>query len=396
MNEEQDQQRANGAAPDAGPVPLTGLRVVELGGIGPGPFCAMLLADAGADVIRVERPSDVAGRPDPVLHRGRRSAAIDLKHPEGVGAVLDLVADADVLLEGFRPGVAERLGVGPGPCLDRNPRLVYGRMTGFGQDGPLAPRAGHDINYIALSGALGAIGPAAGPPVLPLNLLGDFGGGGALLAFGVLCAVVQARATGKGQVVDAAMVDGSAQLLAMIYSRLHQGRWTDRRGVNYLDGTAPFYGVYRCRDGEYVAIGAIEAPFFATLLGRLGLAADADFTQQWDRSRWPVMRQRLAEVFAARTRDDWAAVFADADACVTPVLSLVEAPHHPHNAARGTFLTDGTGVLQPAPAPRFGSSTPRRHARPAPLPGEHTAQVLAETGRNPEQIKKLFDAEVVR
>ncbi|MGP4011772.1 CaiB/BaiF CoA transferase family protein [Streptomyces sp. 4N124] len=396
MNDEQDQERANGAVPDAAPGPLTGLRVVELGGIGPGPFCAMLLADAGADVIRVERPSDVVGKPDPVLHRGRRSAAIDLKHPEGVGAVLDLVADADVLLEGFRPGVAERLGVGPGPCLERNPRLVYGRMTGFGQDGPLAPRAGHDINYIALSGALGAIGPTDGPPVLPLNLLGDFGGGGALLAFGVLCAVVQARATGKGQVVDAAMVDGSAQLLAMIYGRLHQGRWTDHRGVNYLDGTAPFYGVYRCRDGEYVAVGAIEAPFFATLLERLGLVADADFTQQWDRSRWPVMRQRLAEVFAARTRDDWAAVFADADACVTPVLSLVEAPRHPHNAARGTFLTDGTGVLQPAPAPRFGSSTPRRHPRPAPLPGEHTAQVLAETGRNPEQIKKLFDAEVVR
>ncbi|MFD0441452.1 CaiB/BaiF CoA transferase family protein [Streptomyces indonesiensis] len=304
-------------------------------------------------------------------------AAIDLKHPEGVGAVLDLVADADVLLEGFRPGVAERLGVGPGPCLARNPRLVYGRMTGFGQDGPLAPRAGHDINYIALSGALGTIGPADGPPVLPLNLLGDFGGGGALLAFGVLCVVLQARATGKGQVVDAAMVDGSAQLLAMIYSRLHQGRWTDRRGVNYLDGTAPFYGVYRCRDGQYVAVGAIEAPFFAALLERLGLAADADFVHQWDRSRWPVMRRRLAEVFAARTRDDWAAVFADADACVTPccpcgrhraiLTTLHAAPSSPTTRESsspprppGSAPPSLAGPPGPPPARRAHSAGPRR------------------------------------
>jgi alpha-methylacyl-CoA racemase len=299
-----------------------------------------------------------------------------------------------VLLEGFRPGVAERLGLGPSECLGRNPRLAYGRMTGFGQAGQLAQRAGHDINYIALSGALAAVGRAGEPPTPPLNLVGDFGGGGMLLALGVISAALAASSSGRGQVVDAAMVDGSALLLGMIYARLGQGRWVDERGSNLLDTGAPFYDVYRCADGEYVAVGALEPAFYATLVGTLRLSADPDFAEQHDRTRWPAMRARLAEVFATRSRDAWAEQFDGVDACVTPVLSLAEAPGHRYNVDRSVFLELG-GVVQPAPAPRF-DGTPNRQPRPAEPAGRHTRQVLAEAGRSAAEIEKLFATEVVR
>jgi alpha-methylacyl-CoA racemase len=358
--------------------PLTGLRVVELAGIGPAPFCAMLLADLGADVVRVDRPGPgggVGGDPkDDLLNRGKRSIAVDLKHESGPEVVLRLAAKADVLLEGFRPGVAERLGIGPDACLARNPRLVYGRMTGWGQEGPRAPTAGHDIAYIALTGTLHAIGRAGGPPQVPLNLLGDFAGGSLYLAVGVLAALREADRTGAGQVVDAAIVDGAAHLATMAFSALAAGSWRDERGVNLLDTGAPFYDVYETSDGGHVAIGPLERRFYAELIRLLELEGTAP--GQFDVARWPELRRVLAERFATRTRDEWAAVFAGSDACVAPVLSLREAPSDPHLAARGTFV-EHHGVVQPAPAPRF-SASPAHLTTPPALPGEHTKDVLTD------------------
>ena len=335
--------------------PLAGLRVVELAGIGPGPHAAMILGDLGADVVRVDRPSgglqlgsdDV---PDPTL-RGRRTVAADLKDPAGRDTVLRLVEHADVLMEGYRPGVTERLGVGPDDCHARNPRLVYARMTGWGQDGPLATRAGHDINYISLTGALHAIGRPGERPVPPLNLVGDFGGGSMLLVVGILSALWETQRSGQGQVVDAAMVDGSSVLVQMVWGLLAHGGWQDERGVNMLDGHAPFYDTYTCSDGRHVAVGAIEPQFYAQLLQGLGLDA-AELPQQFDREHWDATSKRFAEVFATRTRDEWADVFAGTDACVTPVLAFAEVAEHPHLTARSTIVTQD-GVDQAAPAPRF-------------------------------------------
>ena len=360
--------------------PLSGLRVVELAGIGPAPFAGMILADLGAEVVRIDRPGGSellagAGRFD-LLGRGKKSVLLDLKRPGDVETALALIGRADVLIEGYRPGVAERLGVGPRECLARNPALVYGRMTGWGQDGPLAELAGHDIAYIALTGALHAIGAANGPPQIPLNLLGDFGGGGAYLVIGVLAALWAVRGGAPGQVVDAAIVDGTAHLLAFVHGLLASGAWTDERGVNLLDGGAPFYSVYATSDGRYMAVGALEAKFYAELLDRLGL--DEDPARQHDRDGWPALRERIAAAFATRTQAQWSEIFARSDACVAPVLSLREAPGHPHLKARGTFVIRD-GVLQPAPAPRF-SATPAALGTPPPLPGEHTGEILLAWG----------------
>jgi alpha-methylacyl-CoA racemase len=372
--------------------PLRGVRVVELAGIGPGPFCAMLLADLGAEVLRVERPA--AGPPawPSLFARGRRSVAVDLKHKEGPGVVLDLVGRADALVEGFRPGVAERLGIGPAACLARNPRLVYGRVTGWGQAGPLAQAAGHDIDYVALAGALHPVGPAGGPPVPPLNLVGDFGGGGMLLALGVVAAVLEAGRSGRGQVVDAAMVDGAALLTTQLHELLAAGLWNDRRGVNLLDGGAPFYSVYETADGRHLAVGALEPGFYAELLERVGLDG-ADLPDQLDRDGWPALRERLAALFRTRTRDQWCRLLEGTDACVAPVLSLTEAPAHPHNRARSTFVEVG-GVVQPAPAPRF-SRTPCAHPEP-PAGPDHPEQTLAAWGLPSEAVARLRSAGAIR
>jgi alpha-methylacyl-CoA racemase len=366
--------------------PLAGVRVVELAGIGPGPFCAMLLADLGAEVLRVDRPA--AARPGwpTVLARGRRSVAVDLKHPDGAGVVLDLVASADALVEGFRPGVAERLGIGPDACLARNPRLVYGRVTGWGQQGPWRLAAGHDIDYVALAGALHPVGQAGGPPVPPLNLVGDFGGGGMLLALGVVAALLETGRSGAGQVVDAAMVDGAALLTTQFHELLAAGLWREERGANLLDGGAPFYGVYQTADGRHLAVGALEPQFYAELLRRLGLDA-GDLPDQLDREGWPLLRERLAALFRTRTREEWCELLAGTDACVAPVLGFGEAPAHPHNRARGTFVDVG-GVVQPAPAPRF-SRTPCDPPSPAARPGEHTDQALTDWGIPPDQVTRL-------
>ena len=362
------------------PGPLRGLRVVELGGIGPGPHAAMLLADLGADVARIERPAgglQVVAPENDWMRRNRRSIDADLKTPDGLALARQLIDRADVLIEGFRPGVTERLGIGPDECLERNPRLVYGRMTGWGQDGPLAQQAGHDINYLSLTGALHAIGPAEGRPVPPLNLVGDFGGGSVYLVMGILAALWEREASGRGQVVDAAIVDGVVSLSQGLWSSFASGGWTDRRESNLLDGGSPFYGTYACSDGRYVAVGAIEPQFYSLLLAGLGLA-DAKLPGQWDRASWPGMRERVAEIFARRSRDEWAEVFAGTDACVTPVLSLDEAPHHPHLAGRATLTSFG-GVTQAAPAPRF-SRTATAEPSPPSAPGTDTAQVLADWG----------------
>ncbi|KKD06383.1 carnitine dehydratase [Streptomyces sp. WM6386] len=353
--------------------------------MGPGPFAGMLLADLGAEVVRVDRPGradepDAGGSAD-VLNRGKRSVVLDLKQRESAAALLQLVESADVLIEGFRPGVTERLGIGPHDCLARNPRLVYGRMTGWGQDGPLAAAAGHDITYIALTGALGAIGDADGPPQVPLNLVGDFGGGGCYLVIGVLAALHAAARTGRGQVVDAAIVDGTAHLLASTFAKLARDEWTDERGVNRFDGGWPFYAVYETRDGRHVAVGALERKFYRSLVDLLGLDVDPD--RQHDRSHWPELRQALVKRFAERTRDEWAELFEGTDACVAPVLSLTEAAAHPHLATRGSlFVRDG--VVQPAAAPRF-SATPSRPGRAAPAVGADTRAVFRDWGvRFPE------------
>lgn len=366
--------------------PLHGVRVVELGGIGPAPFAAMMLADLGADVVRVHRVGETA-EPNAALDRGRRSIAVQLKDPRGVDVVRELAAGADALIEGFRPGVLERLGLGPRELHAANPALVIGRMTGYGQDGPFAPRAGHDINYIALSGALAAIGPAGHRPTPPINLVADFGGGGMPLALGVVSAVLSARATGRGQVVDAAMVEGAASLMAMIYGFHGRGQWSVRRGENLFDSGAPWYDTYACADGRYVAVGALEPQFFAVLLERLGLRERIDADRQLDRDTWPHQRAEFEAAFAAHPRAHWESVFADVDACVTPVLDMDEAPAHPHNAARGAFVTLD-GVTQPAPAPRF-SGTPNAAPAPAPAVGAHTDELLADLGRDADQIAQL-------
>jgi alpha-methylacyl-CoA racemase len=360
---------------------LTGLKVVELAGIGPGPHAAMVFADLGADVVRVERPSGnlKLGSGRDHLLRGRRSVAADLKSPAGRETVLRLAERADVLLEGLRPGVTERLGVGPDDCAARNPRLVYARMTGWGQDGPMAPRAGHDINYISLTGALHAIGPAE-RPAAPLNLVGDFGGGSMLLVVGVLAALWERERSGQGQVVDAAMVDGASLLVQMVWSFLGQGGWRDEREANLLDGGAPFYGTYACADGGWVAVGALEPQFYAELLRGLGLDGE-DLPAQLDRSGWPTLRARFAAEFASKPRDEWAAVFAGMDACVTPVLSFAEVPGHPHIRARDTVI-DVNGAPQAAPAPRF-SRTPAGSPGALPVPGADTDAVLADWGVEP-------------
>lgn len=374
--------------------PLSGMRVVEMAGLGPAPFAGMLLSDMGADVIRIDRKPDSRGdafdrvKAANFVDRGRRSIALDLKRPEGVAAALELIGQSDALIEGFRPGVMERLGLGPEACLALNPRLVFGRVTGWGQEGPLAQTAGHDINYIALTGALHAIGTRQAP-IPPLNLLGDFGGGAMSLAFGVVCARWEARNSGRGQIVDAAMTDGVSLLMAMIHGFKANGRWTDRREANLLDGGAPFYGVYRCADGKFVAVGALEPQFHDALLRGLGLDPQA-FARRWDPSVWPDLRARLEAAFAARPRDEWAELFAQTDACVTPVLDLDEAPAHPHNLARATFAP-GEGGPQPAPAPRF-SRTPGRIARPAVTPGLHGEEILRERGFSPERIESLRNA----
>ena len=360
------------------PGPLHGLKIVEMVGIGPTPFCAMVLADLGADVLRIERPRAPGGRGVPhvipddptrdVMARNRSTLTLDLKRPGAIDDLLAILARADGLIEGFRPGTMQRLGLGPDACHAVNPRLIYGRMTGWGQDGPLAQAAGHDINYIALSGALHAVGTRDGKPVVPLNYVGDFGGGGMLLAVGVLAALLEARASGRGQVVDAAMTDGSALLSAMMYGFRANGWWNDRCGTNMLDGGAHFYDTYACADGKFVAIGAIEPQFYATMRERCGLD-DAFLDAQMDPDGWPRAKERVAAMFATRTRDDWCALLEGSEACFAPVLDWDEAPRHPHNVARGTFV-EVDGVVQPAPAPRFSrtaAATPRRRAElPSP------------------------------
>ena len=357
--------------------PLTGVRVVELAGIGPGPFAAMLLADLGADVVRVDRPGGPGLAIDPaydVTNRNKRSVIVDLKSPEGPARVRDLAARADILIEGYRPGVAERLGVGPEDCRARNPRLVYGRMTCWGQDGPLAPRAGHDIAYIALTGTLGMIGAPDTPPPAPANLLGDYAGGSLYLVVGVLAALNHARATGTGQVVDAAIVDGAAHLSAMIHGMVAAGGWQDRRAANLLDGGCPYYGTYETADGKYMAVGALEPQFYDRFLELLGVEGFGDARKDW--ARWGELREAVTARFKSRTRDEWTAVFEGSDACVAPVLTLREAPHHPHLAARGTF-TDHGGITQPAPAPRFSATPTAVRSGPA-RPGADTEDVARD------------------
>lgn len=373
--------------------PLDGMRVIEFGGIGPAPFCGMLLSDLGADVVRIDRKGvkaglGVGGSPFAITERGRRSIALDLKKPEAIEICLDLVERADALIEGYRPGVMERLGLGPIPALARNPKLVYGRMTGWGQTGPNAQRAGHDINFIAISGALAAIG-TNDQPMAPLNLVGDFGGGALYLAFGLLAGIVQARQTGTGQVIDCAMSDGAASLMALFYSYQAAGRWGGGRRENLLDGGAPFYDTYRCADGKWVAVGALEPQFYAILRERAGLG-DPVFDAQMDKPRWPDQKALIAEAIAARSQAEWCALFDGTDACVTPVMDMAAAPLHPHNVARGTFV-ELDGIVQPTPAPRF-SVTPGAIQGPPPLPGAHNDAVLRDWGIDAKRIEQLRSA----
>jgi alpha-methylacyl-CoA racemase len=378
--------------------PLEGIRIVELAGLGPAPFAGMMLADAGADIIRIDRYDRATYPPiaEPhvdLMNRGRRSVAVDLKHPEGVALVVRLVEDAAGLMEGFRPGVAERLGLGPDVCLAHNPKLVYGRMTGWGQDGPMANTAGHDIDYISLAGALEPMGRAGERPFPPLNLVGDFGGGGMLLAFGMLAAIISAERTGVGQVVDAAMVDGAASLMTMTYTLRASGMWNDVRGTNLLDTGAHFYEVYETSDGGYIGVGAIEPQFYAELIRLMGLA-NMDMPGQNDRPQWPAMKERFARVFATKTRQEWEEIFAGSDACAAPVLSPAEAPDHPHNRVRGTF-TEVAGVVQPSPSPRF-SATPGSIRRPPPNPGQHGDEALGDWGVDEADIAGLRKSGAIR
>src|SRR5579863_460058 len=371
--------------------PLTGYKVIELAGIGPAPMCAMLLSDLGADVLRIDRLADAGlGISLPtkfsVLNRGRRSVALDLKRPEATAAILRLIEQADALIEGFRPGVMERLGLGPDLCLARNPRLVFGRMTGWGQDGPLAAAAGHDINYIALSGALNTIGRRGQAPVPPLNLVGDFGGGALYLAFGVVAGLLEAQKSGKGQVIDAAMVDGAASLMSAIYGMHGSGFWTDERGANVLDTGSHYYDVYETSDGKYVSIGSIEVKFYDELLRLSGLKKE-ELAPQNERKSWPKMKERVAALFRTKTRDEWCKIMEGSDICFAPVLSMAEAPQHPHNRERGTFV-EPDGVVQPAPAPRF-SRTPGAIQRPPARAGEHTEEALRDWGFSASDLAAL-------
>ncbi|HEY1818300.1 MAG TPA: CaiB/BaiF CoA-transferase family protein [Trebonia sp.] len=375
--------------------PLSGLRVIELAGLGPAPFCGMILADLGAEVTRVDRmrrPGAVGGQDKDFLGRGRRSIMVDLKHPKGPEVVRELAASADVLLEGFRPGVMERLGLGPEALLAAVPALVYGRMTGWGQSGPLAPAAGHDINYIAVAGALEPVGRAGGPPVPPLALVGDFGGGGMLLAMGVCAALVERSVSGQGQVIDAASVDGASLLMTVVHSFRADGAWSDARGTNLFDSGAPFYDAYQAADGTFVSVGAIEPQFYDALVDVLGLDRDQMYPQH-DRARWPARKELIASVFKTRTRAEWAELMAGRDACFAPVLAPGEAPAHPHNRERGSFVDVG-GDLQPAPAPRF-SRTPAAVPSRSPWPGQHTDAVLRSAGIPAHRVESLRQAGVV-
>ncbi len=379
--------------------PLSGYRIIELAGIGPGPFAAMMLADMGAEVVRVERAKAVNG-PAPrtphydLLLRGRRNIAIDLKHPDGVATLLDLVASADGLIEGFRPKVMERLGIGPDVCLGRNPRLVFGRMTGWGQSGSFADAAGHDINYISLAGALAHFGRAGQAPVPPLNMVGDFGGGGMFLAYGVVCGLLEAQRSGRGQVVDAAMVDGAAVLMSMFWSFRSIGLFDeDQRGTNLLDTGAHFYDVYQCADGGYISIGSIEPQFYAELLRLTGLDGDTEFARQMDKSAWPHLKKRLTELFATKSRDEWCALMETTDVCFAPVLTMSEAAQHPHNVERGTFV-DIAGTMQPAPSPRF-SRTAVEITMPPAHPGQHSVEILRDWGFDAARIAELIASHVV-
>jgi alpha-methylacyl-CoA racemase len=380
--------------------PLQGVRIIEIAGIGPGPFAAMMLSDMGAEVIRVERAQNVRGpAPDTpaadAMSRGRRNIAIDLKHPDGVATLLRLVESADALIEGFRPGVMERLGIGPEQCLAANPRLVYGRMTGWGQEGPYAQAAGHDINYISLAGALAHFRRAGQAPLPPLNMVGDFGGGGMFLAFGVVCALLEAQRSGQGQVVDAAMVDGAAALMTMFWTFRSIGMFDeDAPGTNLLDTGAHFYDVYRCADDRYISIGSIEPQFYAELLQRTGLADDPEFAPQMDRSRWPKLKERLTELFATRTRDEWCQLMEMTDVCFAPVLTMSEAAEHPHNVAREVFIEVG-GVRQPRPAPRFSRTVPDTPAPPA-HPGQHSREILTGWGLAAEEVEALLASGAVK
>jgi len=369
--------------------PLKGTRIIEMGGIGPGPFCAQMLADMGADILRVERwgnPQRMIESKYDVWHRGRRSIALNLKTPEGVEALLKLVERSEALIEGLRPGVMEKLGLGPDVCLERNPEFVYGRMTGWGQDGPLAQAAGHDINYIALAGALHAIGRPGENPPPPLNLLGDLGGGGLLLAFGIVCALFEKQKSGKGQVVDAAMVDGAAILMGFFYGAWAAGMWTNNRGTNLLDGGAHFYDTYETADGKWVSVGSIEPQFYSLLLKHTGID-DPDFQIQMDPSEWPELKKKIAAIFKTKTRDEWCEIMEGTDICFAPVLDFEEATKHPHNVARKTFV-EVDGVMQPAPAPRF-SRTQVEIQGPASEPGSDTETALLDWGLDRDEIEAL-------
>ncbi len=374
--------------------PLEGVKIVELAGIGPGPFAGMLLSDMGADILRIDRSQQVNAamfdKPNlEPLYRGRRSIGVDLKHPDGVELVLSLIEHADALVEGYRPGVTERLGLGPDVCLARNPRLVYGRMTGWGQEGPMAQAAGHDINYIALAGALAHFGRAGGKPTPPINLVGDFGGGGMFMAFGVVCGILEAQRSGKGQVIDVAMVDGSAVLMTMMWGLIKIGAWQEELGENVLDTGAPFYDTYETADGKFISLGSLEPQFYAELIRRLGLEGE-DLPVQMDRNGWDQLRTRFTELFKMKTRDEWDAVLRGSDACYAPVLTMSEAAKDQHIQARATIIDRG-GVLQPAPAPRF-SRTTAEIQRDAPWPGQHTDEALRAWGVADDQIAKLRDA----
>jgi len=374
--------------------PLEGVKIIEVGGIGPGPFCGMMLSDMGADIVRIERKGGLSlSEPKyDILTRNRRSVFIDLRKPQGVATALKIIEQVDALQEGFRPGVMEKLGLGPDVCLKRNPKLVYGRMTGWGQEGPLAKAAGHDINYISMSGALHAIGRKGEKPVPPLNLVGDFGGGGMMLAFGMVCALFESQKTGQGQVVDAAMVDGSAALMSIIYGLKAAGLWMDRCGINLLDSGAHFYDTYETADGKYISIGSIEPQFYALLL-ELAEIEDPEFENQLDFTRWPDLKIKLEALFKTKTRDAWCAIMEGTDICFAPVLSLDEAPEHPHNQARKTFV-EMEGVLQPAPAPRFSRTPPEIKTAP-PVPGQDTQRVLEDFGLTLDEIKKKKKSEVI-
>ena len=373
--------------------PLAGFKVIELAGIGPAPMCGMMLADMGARVVRVDRTGVAARGGKDIAARGKQSIAVDMKRDAGRELVLNLCRDADALIEGFRPGVTERLGVGPEDTMAVNPRLVYGRMTGWGQDGPMAQAAGHDINYIALAGALNAIGPRGQKPVPPLNLIGDFGGGGMLLGFGVLCGMLEAQKSGKGQVVDAAMIDGTAALMAMCFTSLGNGMWRDERGTNTLDGGAHFYDTYETSDGKYISLGSIEPQFYALLMEKTGFSGDDAFTDQRNPEQWPALKARLAEVFLSKTRDEWCEIMEGTDVCFAPVLSVTEVQNHPHHQARGTFV-EFDGIVQPAPAPRF-SRTGAVLTRAGVATGSDTASVLADIGYSDADIRALIESGVV-